>query len=96
MTYYTWPTQQDFDTWHAIVITGLGLPRIGNNARTGKPEPDKQATTGYTSVTEVAPGDWRAMVDLDHMPRGDDGFVLPKILDLLGTPCDPPPVEELP
>ena len=82
MTYYTWPTLETFNTWHNAVIDALGLPRIGVNAATGQPEPNKQQTTGYTTVTEVAADDWRAPVDPDIAAAHPDG---------LGTPSDPPP-----
>ena len=60
MEWYTWATESEFDTWHAAVITGLGMPWIGQNQATGEPQPDKQQTTAYTSCIEVAAGDWRA------------------------------------
>jgi len=82
VTYYTWPTEQAFDAWHTAVIEALNLPRIGHNAATGQPEPNKQQTTGYTSVVEVAADDWRAPVE-DHVATAHP--------DGLGTPSDPPP-----
>ena len=85
MNWYTWPTQQDFNDWHQTVTTGLHLPRVGINQATGRPEPDKQQTTAYTSVTEVAADDWRAPVDADVATTYATG---------LGTPCDPPPTPE--
>ena len=85
MNWYTWPTQQDFNNWHQTVTTGLHLPRVGINQATGRPEPDKQQTTAYTSVTEVAADDWRAPVDADVATTYAIG---------LGTPCDPPPTPE--
>ena len=85
MNWYTWTTQQDFNNWHQTVITGLHLPRVGINQATGRPEPDKQQTTAYTSVTEVAANDWRAPVDADVATTYATG---------LGTPCDPPPTPE--
>ena len=85
MNWYTWTTQQDFNDWHQTVTTGLHLPRVGINQSTGRPEPDKQQTTAYTSVTEVAANDWRAPVDADVATTYATG---------LGTPCDPPPTPE--
>ena len=82
MMWYTWPTVQAFDAWHAAVIAGLNLPRIGYNQATGQPEPQKQATTAYTSIVEVTETDWRA-------PVGDD--IAAAYPDGLGTPTDPPP-----
>jgi len=85
VTYYTWPTEQAFNLWHTAVIDALGLPRVGHNAATGRPEPDKQQTTAYTTVTEVAADDWRAPVDPNIAAAHPDG---------LGAVSEPPPVEE--
>lgn len=65
MNYYTWPTLQAFNTWHQTVIDGLNLPRVGVNAHNGEPQPEKQQTLAYTSVTQVSEGDWRAPVEDD-------------------------------
>jgi len=86
MIYYTWPTEQAFDLWHAAVIEALNLPRIGVNAATGEPAPQKQQTIAYTTVVEVAADDWRAPVDPNIAAAHPDG---------LGTPSEPPPAPEL-
>lgn len=85
MTWHTWPSKAAFDAWHATVVTGLGLPRIGHNAATGQPEPAKQQTTAYTAVVEVAVNDWRAPVGADIAAAYPDG---------LGAPSTAPPTEE--
>ena len=82
MMWYSWPTSAAFDNWHATVIAGLNLPRIGHNQATGQPEPQKQQTTAYTSIVEVTADDWRAPVADDIAAAYPDG---------LGTPTDPPP-----
>ena len=83
--WYTWPTQQAFDTWHQTVINALNLPRIGVNQATGQPEPDKTQTTAYTSIVHVATGDWRAIVEDSISSQFPDG---------LGTLSDAPPSPE--
>lgn len=80
--WYTWPTQADFDVWHDNVVQALNLPRIGNNAATGQPDPTAQATTAYTAVVEVAEDDWRAPVE---------AHIASDFADELGTPSEPPP-----
>ena len=86
MIWYTWPSEADFDVWHQQVITALNLPRVGVNAATGEPRPDAQQTTAYTSVIEVAEGDWRAPVDMDIALAHPTG---------LGVVSEPPPEPEL-
>lgn len=85
MNWYTWPTQQAFDLWHAQVVAGLDLPRVGHNQATGEPQPAKQGTTAYTDVTEVAVNDWRAPVGEDIAAAYSDG---------LGTISTAPPEQE--
>lgn len=84
--WYTWPTQADFDMWHDNVVQTLNLPRIGFNAATGLPDPDAQATTAYTAVTEVAAEDWRAPVEQHVASDFADG---------LGVLSESPPVSEV-
>ena len=85
MNWYTWPTEQAFDAWHTTVIVGLNMPWIGVDQANGQPQPDKQQTTAYTSVVEVAADDWRA-------PVADN--IAAVYADGLGTPSDPPPSPE--
>lgn len=80
--WYRWSSQSAFDGWHQTVIDGLGLPRVGVNQRTGRPQPDKQETTAYTQVQRVGLRDWRAPVAEDVAAAYPDG---------LGVPSDPPP-----
>ena len=87
MNWYQWSSESDFDTWHATVVTGLGMPWIGENQATGEPAPESQQTTAYTAVVEVAPDDWRAPVAELIASTYSDG---------MGTLCDPPPEPELP
>lgn len=82
MMWFRWSSQSAFDGWHQTVIAGLGLPRVGINQRTGKPEPNKQQTTAYTEVQRVGLRDWRAAVGEDVAAEFADG---------LGVPSDPPP-----
>jgi hypothetical protein len=83
--WFTWPTKSAFDTWHQTVIDGLDLPQIGNNAKTGDPDPEAAWTTAYTTVTEVAADDWRAPVEQ---------YVADDYTTGLGTPSEPPPAPE--
>lgn len=85
MNWYTWTSSAAFTAWHATVIAGLGLPRVGVNQQTGELEPDKQQTVAYTAVVEVGPADWRAIVGDDIAAAYSDG---------LGVPSDPPPEPE--
>lgn len=80
--WYRWTSQAAFDGWHDTVIAGLGLPRVGVNQRTGRPEPEKQQTTAYTQVERVGLRDWRASVEDEVAEQFADG---------LGVPSDPPP-----
>lgn len=85
MQWYLWPSEADFDAWHATVCIGLGIPHPGINDATGETDPDAQWTTAYTAAAEVAADDWRAIVEPDIAATYPDG---------LGTPCDPPPTPE--
>jgi len=80
--WYTWPSQADFEAWHNPVVEALNLPRIGNNAATGLPDPTAQPTTAYTTATEVAADDWRAPVEPHIASEFATG---------LGAPSEPPP-----
>lgn len=82
MQWYSWPDLAAFDAWHSSVCTGLGIPHPGRNAETGEIDLDAQWTTAYTAAVEVAPTDWRAVVETAIAATHPDG---------LGTPCDPPP-----
>jgi hypothetical protein len=84
--WFTWPTETAFDTWHQTVIDGLELPQIGHNAKTGDPDPEAAWTTAYTTVTEVADGDWRAPVEQHVASDFADG---------LGVLSESPPVPEV-
>lgn len=86
MNWYTWPSEADFNTWHQTVIDGMGLPKVGFNAATGQLRPDAQMTTAYTSVVEVAVGDWRA-------PVGED--VSSVFVEGIGVVCDAPVFDDL-
>lgn len=85
MNWYTWTSKTKFDTWHNTVIAVLKLPRVGVNAATGEPAPDKQQTTGYTSAIHVGYADWRAPVSQDVADSYPDG---------LGLLSEPPPYDE--
>lgn len=85
--WFRWTSEAAFNSWHATVVAGLGLPRIGVNALTGLPEPTKQGTTGYTQPTEVESDDWRAFVEPEVAAQFPHG---------LGVPSDEPQYEGLP
>jgi hypothetical protein len=87
MEWYTWTTESAFDTWHATVISGLGMPWVGENQATGEPQPDKQLTTAYTACTEVAAGDWRAPVSDEIAANYSTG---------IGALSEAPPDPEIP
>jgi hypothetical protein len=81
----TWESEAAFDAWHATVVDGMNLPRVGVNQETGDPEPDAQWTTRYTEATEIGAGDWRAAVQdgvAEAYPSG------------IGVVCGPPPEPE--
>lgn len=85
MNWYTWNSQEEFNIWHEIVIHALNLPRVGVNALTGKPEPEKQQTTSYTSVMMVSETDWRAPVEDSVASSYPEG---------LGLLSEAPPIPE--
>lgn len=80
--YYSWPTREKFDAWHAGVCNALRIPHPNSNTATGQIDIFAQWTTAYTEVTEVMVDDWRAFVEPDVAAAHSDG---------LGVPCDPPP-----
>jgi hypothetical protein len=85
--WYTWPSEDEFDAWHADACTALGIPHPGVNQATGEIDEDAQWTTAYTSVVEVAAADWRAYVEASVAELVPDG---------LGAPSEPPPAPEVP
>lgn len=50
--YLHFTSREDFDLWHDKVKQELGLPRVGVNAATGRPAPEKQQTTAYVEPEE--------------------------------------------
>ena len=79
--HYRWPSLAAFDAWHNTVCTALGIPYPNRNVATGEVDEDAQWTTAYTSVVEVAPDDWRALVDAEVAADFPTG---------LGTPSEAP------
>lgn len=55
--YLHFSSREDFDRWHDKVKQELKLPRIGVNAATGRPAPEKQQTTAYVEPEEHPEGD---------------------------------------
>lgn len=84
--WYRWTDQAAFDVWHAAACAALGIPHAGHNAATGVIDEQAQWTTAYTSVTEVGPDDWRAVVEPEVAELVPDG---------LGEPSDPPPAPDV-
>jgi hypothetical protein len=81
-----WSDLASFNLWHTAACDALGIPHPGNNAATGNIDQQAQWTTAYTSVIEVGPDDWRAVVKpqvAELVPTG------------LGAPSDPPPEPDL-
>ena len=85
--WYTWPTLSEFEIWHSNVITGLNLPRLGQNAATGEIDLNAQATTSYTVAIQISNDDWRAMVEDEIASNFADG---------LGLPSQPPKAPDEP
>ena len=83
--WYTWASQEAFDSWHQLVIEALGLPRPGINAKTGHVDVTAAWTTAYTTATEVAEGDWRAMVEQHIAEQFSEG---------LGDASEAPPIPD--
>jgi hypothetical protein len=80
--WYRWTDLAAFTVWHTAARAALGIPHAGYNAATGVIDEQAQWTTAYTSVIEVGPDDWRAVVEpqvAELVPTG------------LGVSCDPPP-----
>jgi hypothetical protein len=86
-TWYTWPTLESFTAWHADACTALSIPHPNENQASHEVDESAQWTTAYTTVTEVAADDWRAIVEDSVAALVPDG---------LGTPCDAPPPPPLP
>lgn len=83
--WYSWSSIEAFNAWHDPIVADLNLPRIGTNQATGEPEPSKNRTTSYTSVVEVSPNDFRAMVESEIAEQWPNG---------LGQISTSPPVTE--
>ena len=86
LMWYRWSDLEAFTVWHTAACAALNIPHAGNNAATGELDPDAQWTTAYTSVIEVGPDDWRAVVEpqvAELVPTG------------LGEPSDPPPAPDV-
>ena len=80
--WYTWPSIEAFNAWHADAMTDQHIPHPGRNAATGEIDPDAQWTEQYTAAVIVAVADVRARVQPEVAVAVPDG---------MGTPCDPPP-----
>ena len=61
MMCYTWPTSAAFDNWHATVIAGLNLPRIGHNTTAGEYRIFQGTTVIAGGSTDLDPHVWRAV-----------------------------------
>jgi hypothetical protein len=85
--FYSWPTFDAFNSWHADACTALGIPYPNRNAATGEIDANAQWTTAYTQPTVVAEDDVRAYVEDNVAELVPDG---------LGTPSEPPPSRDLP
>jgi hypothetical protein len=72
--WYTWATVEAFDAWHEVVKQALELPKPGINAKTGHVDVTATWTTDYTSITEVAEGDYRAMVQESIAEQFSEGL----------------------
>ena len=83
--FYSWPTLDLFNAWHADAMLALGIPYPGRNAATGEIDEDAQWTTAYTEAIVVAVDDVRAYVEQSVAELVPDG---------LGTPSEPPPSPE--
>jgi len=84
--WYRWTDLASFDAWHTAACAALDIPHPGYNAATGELDEAAQWTTAYTSVIEVGPDDWRAVVKpqvAELVPTG------------LGEPSDPPPAPDI-
>jgi len=83
--WYTWATVEAFDAWHEVIKQALGLPKPGINAKTGHVDVTAAWTTGYTTITEIAEGDYRATVEDTIAEQFSEG---------LGTISEAPPLPD--
>jgi hypothetical protein len=73
MSYYKWNTIKDFNAWHDLVKTGLGLPKYGNNDATGEIDETAQMTDNYTTAFIEADGVY-ALVETDIAQTYTEGL----------------------
>ena len=85
--FYSWPTLDTFNAWHALAMLALGIPHPNHNAATGEIDEDAQWTTAYTEAVVVADDDVRAYVE---------DTVAELVPDGLGVPSEPPPAPDEP
>ena len=85
--FYSWPSLDLFNAWHADACTALGIPHPNHNAATGEIDEDAQWTTAYTEAVVVTEDDVRAYVE---------DTVAELVPDGLGVPSEPPPAPDNP
>ncbi len=85
--FYSWPSLDFFNVWHADAMQALGIPHPNHNAATGKIDEQAQWTTAYTEAIVVAEDDVRAYVEQSVAELVPDG---------LGSPSEPPPAPDNP
>jgi len=85
--FYSWPTVDSFNAWHASACTALGIPHPNHNAATGEIDENAQWTTAYTEAVVVTEDDVRAYVEQSVADLVPDG---------LGVPSEPPPAPDEP
>lgn len=75
MKYRVFATEQEALDAEAQVALEIGCAKVGVNAKTGQPEPDKQVTERWAIPTQIADGRW-VFVSPDDVGEeaGEDWF----------------------
>jgi hypothetical protein len=58
MKYRVFDTAEQALAAEAQVALGIGCAKVGVNAKTGQPEPDRQITERWAVVQQIADGRW--------------------------------------
>lgn len=79
--YRVFDTEQEALEAESQCIINLGLPKVGVNAKTGLPEPNKQITTRWSIPQQIQDGRWVFICpDGEGVEAGPDWFPVPEEL----------------
>ena len=81
MKYRIFDTEEQALAAEAQVALGIGCVKVGVNAKSGLPEPDKQATERWAIPQQIVDGRWVFVSpDDEGVEAGADWFPLPEEL----------------